>query len=128
MNSLPQIYASARTKVLCKIFPFLKYGVQVGEERLEIKRQMARELPDSELEDLAKKFKDYLTEEQGYKTYRFSIGDNFFDELSSVSAATQVLAERYSTDYVARLNGLRAPKTFGEKVNYFFTGKVPQVE
>jgi len=89
-------------------------------------KEQLQDMPSKELEELVK---DIFKKKEGQKIDRFYLafaGPN--DDLFVASGACDVLRERHGDDYTARLAGLRKPRTVGEMLKYWITGKMPKYE
>lgn len=81
-------------------------------------------MPSGELEDLLSSL---------WKKHKGQRVDGWYlqfagaeDDLFIASGACDVLRERHGEDYVIRLADRRKPKTFGEKLRYWITGRMPE--
>lgn len=79
-----------------------------------------RDQPSQQLEQMAK---SYIAEHGHENVSEVSLFFNEDDPIFKTLGALDVLRERHGEDYVARITGLRLPKTLYEKVIYFFTRK-----
>ena len=113
----------------------------VTQLRVNKNREEINKLSDDVLEQLVKNTWSFCTNMDedtklhrkyaGLDQFRYNIGTwsiltappSFFEGI----AAFQILRERKGDDYVLNLVGHRKPNTFLEKINYFLTGKYPEI-